>query len=431
MSKALLDDLRARGLIFQVAGEDDLPHWLEGGVRTLYCGFDPTADSLHIGSLVPLLMLRRFQLAGHKPLALVGGATGLIGDPSFKAQERQLNTPDVINGWVEKIRQQVSRFIDFDGGPSSAEVVNNLDWTADLDVLTFLRDIGKHFSVNSMIQKESVKQRIEREGSGISFTEFTYMILQSFDFAELNKRYGCSLQLGGSDQWGNITGGIDLTRRLHGNQVFGLTMPLITKSDGTKFGKTESGTIWLDPQRTSPYAFYQFWLGVSDADVYRFLKYFTFLDVAEIDALEAADAARDGRPEGQSVLAREVTLLVHGQEGLDAAQRITTALFNGSLDDLSESDVLQLRQDGLPASTVARADFPETLTQLLTDAGVASSGKQVKDALGRQAVTVNNRVVGMADNGDVAGCFAADEAIFGRFYLVRLGKKKYHLFELS
>ena len=286
MSRALLDDLRARGLIFQIAGEDDLPRWLDGGIRTLYCGFDPTADSLHIGSLVPLLMLRRFQLAGHKPLALVGGATGLIGDPSFKAQERQLNTPDVINGWVEKIKKQISRFIDFDAGAVSAEVVNNLDWTAGLDVLTFLRDIGKHFSVNAMIQKESVKQRIEREGSGISFTEFAYMILQSYDFAELNKRFGCGLQLGGSDQWGNITGGIDLTRRLNGNQVFGLTMPLITKADGTKFGKTESGTVWLDAQRTSPYAFYQFWLGTPDADVYKFLKYFTFLDVEEIDAIE-------------------------------------------------------------------------------------------------------------------------------------------------
>ncbi len=431
MSKALLDDLRARGLIFQVAGEDDLPRWLEGGARTLYCGFDPTADSLHIGSLVPLLMLRRFQLAGHKPLALVGGATGLIGDPSFKAQERQLNSPDVISGWVDKIREQVSCFIDFDCGAASAEVVNNLDWTAGLDVLTFLRDIGKHFSVNTMIQKESVKQRIEREGDGISFTEFTYMILQSFDFAELNKRYGCSLQLGGSDQWGNITGGIDLTRRLHGNQVFGLTMPLVTKSDGTKFGKTESGTIWLDAKRTSPYAFYQFWLGVSDADVYKFLKYFTFLEVDAIDAAEVADAERSGRPEAQAILAREVTRLVHGQEGLDAAERITTALFNGTLAELSQSDVLQLRQDGLPASTITRADFPETLTQMFTDAGMASSGKQVKDALGRQAVTVNNRMLGLGDNGDVAKCFAAGDAVFERFYLVRLGKKKYHLFEVG
>jgi len=431
MSKALLDDLRARGLIFQLAGEDDLPRWLDGGVRTLYCGFDPTADSLHIGSLVPLLMLRRFQLAGHKPLALVGGATGLIGDPSFKAQERQLNTPEVIGGWVEKLRHQISRFVDFDAGVAGAEVVNNLDWIGGLELLPFLRDIGKHFSVNAMIQKESVKQRIEREGSGISFTEFTYMILQSYDFAELNKRYGCGLQLGGSDQWGNITGGIDLTRRLYGNQVFGLTMPLITKSDGSKFGKTESGTVWLDAQRTSPYAFYQFWLGTSDADVYRFLKYFTFLDVGEIDEIARADAERDGRPEAHAVLATEVTRLVHGQAGLDAAQRITKALFEGSLAALSESDVLQLRQDGLPATTIARGELPATLTQMLADAGMAHSGKQVKDALGKFAVTVNDRVLGSDNNGDVPGSFAPAEAVFGRFYLVKLGKKKYHLFEIS
>ncbi len=431
MSRALLDDLRARGLIFQVAGEDDLPRWLEGGVRTVYCGFDPTADSLHIGTLVPLLMLRRFQLAGHRPLALVGGATGLIGDPSFKIQERQLNTPDVINGWVEKIKKQVSRFIDFEAGEVSAEVVNNLDWTEGMDVLTFLRDIGKHFSVNAMIQKESVKQRIERDGSGISFTEFAYMILQSYDFAELHKRFGCGLQLGGSDQWGNITGGIDLTRRLHGSQVFGLTMPLITKADGTKFGKTESGTVWLDAQRTSPYVFYQFWLGTPDADVYKFLKYFTFLDVDEINTIAHSDAGRNGRPEAQSVLAREVTRLVHGQDGLDAAQRITESLFSDSIAVLTEGDVLQLRQDGLPASTIARTSFPETLTQMLTDAGMVSSGKQVKDALGRNAVTVNGRVLGPEDNGAVAACFPRAQAVFGRFYLVKLGKKKYHLFEVS
>ena len=431
MSSALLDDLRARGLIFQIAGEDELPAWLDGGSRTLYCGFDPTADSLHIGSLVPLLMLRRFQLAGHKPLALVGGATGLIGDPSFKAQERQLNTPDVVAGWVDKLKDQVSRFIDFDAGEASAEVVNNLDWTADMDVLTFLRDVGKHFSINAMIQKESVKQRIEREGSGISFTEFTYMILQSFDFAELNKRHDCTLQIGGSDQWGNITGGIDLTRRTQGNQVFGLTMPLITKADGTKFGKTESGTIWLSADKTSPYAFYQFWLGCADADVYRFLKYFTFLDVPEIDEIERADAERQGRPEAQAVLAREVTRLVHGEEGLAAAERITEALFSGSIDGLSEGDLGQLRQDGLPASSVERGQFPETLTQLLTEAGMAASGKQVKDALGRNAVTINNQAVGFEANADVAGCFSESAALYGRFYLVKLGKKKYHLFEVS
>jgi len=431
MSSALLDDLRARGLIFQIAGEADLPAWLDGGVRTLYCGFDPTADSLHIGSLVPLLMLRRFQLAGHRPLALVGGATGLIGDPSFKAQERQLNTREVVDGWGERLKSQVARFIEFDSTQPSAEVVNNLDWTADMDVLTFLRDVGKHFSVNAMIQKESVKQRIERDGSGISYTEFSYIILQSFDFAELNRRFGCSLQIGGSDQWGNITGGIDLTRRMNGKQVFGLTMPLVTKADGTKFGKTESGTIWLDPARTSPYAFYQYWLGTADVDVYKFLKYFTFLEVTEIDALQQADTLRQGKPEAQSVLAKEVTRLVHGEEGLAGAERISAALFSGSIEALSEDDVLQLRQDGLPASTLGREDFPDTLTQLLVDAGMAASGKQVKDALGRDAVTVNNYPVGWAQNTAIAACFDPSRALFGRFFLVRLGKKKYHLFDIG
>ncbi|MBQ0785154.1 MAG: tyrosine--tRNA ligase, partial [Amphritea sp.] len=307
--KTLLQDLNARGLIAQMTSEEELEQHLAEGSVTLYCGFDPTADSLHIGSLVPLLALKRFQQAGHKPLALVGGATGLIGDPSFKAQERKLNDDSTVANWVEKLKGQVSQFIDFDSGDNSAEVVNNLDWTRDLDVLTFLRDVGKHFSVNQMIAKESVKQRIDREGEGISFTEFTYMILQSFDYQQLNASHNCTLQIGGSDQWGNITGGTELTRRMNGNKAFGLTLPLITKSDGTKFGKTESGTIWLSPNKTSPYAFYQFWLQTSDADAYGFLKYFTFLSVEEIDALEKADAERDGRPEAQSVLAREVTRL--------------------------------------------------------------------------------------------------------------------------
>ncbi len=427
----ILEDLRARGLIFQLAGEDELAAHLAGGCRTLYCGFDPTADSLHIGSLVPLLMLRRFQLAGHKPLALVGGATGLVGDPSFKAQERQLNTPDVVAEWVDKIRTQVSAFIDFDCGENSAQVVNNLDWMVDKNVLDFLRDVGKHFSVNAMIQKESVKQRLEREGSGISFTEFTYMILQSYDFAELNRLHNCTLQIGGSDQWGNITGGIDLTRRMHGNQVFGLTMPLVTKADGTKFGKTETGTIWLDPARTSPYAFYQFWINAADGDVYRYLRYFTFLDVDEIAAIEAADQQRQGRPQAQAILAQEVTRLVHGEEGLLAAQRITEALFSGDTEGLSESDVQQLRQDGLPSSTLDRASFAgSSLTQVLTEAGMVTSGKQVKDALGRQAVQVNGRALGQQHNMDLAACFEPDQAMYGCFYLVKLGKKKYHLIEV-
>lgn len=424
---AFFQDLKARGLVFQTTGGEQFEAWLSDKPRILYCGFDPTADSLHIGSLVPLLMLRRFQLAGHTPIALVGGATGLIGDPSFKAQERALNTPDVVSEWVSRLRTQMSQFLSFEGD-TSAVMANNLDWTTNVDVLTFLRDVGKHFSVNNMIAKESVKQRIEREGAGISFTEFTYMILQSFDFAELNKRYGCELQIGGSDQWGNITGGVDLTRRMNSAQVQGLTMPLVTKADGTKFGKTESGTIWLDAKKTSPYAFYQFWLSTADADVYTFLKYFTFLSVRDIDALEQEDAEREGRPQAQTLLAQEVTRLVHTDVGLEAAERITQAMFNGEEGALSESDLAQLSMDGLPSSTVARAELPATLTQLLTDAGMVTSGKQAKDALGRSAVVINGKPVSVDDNANPQKCFAIDSAMHGQYFITRLGKKKVHLF---
>jgi len=427
-----LKELQDRGLIAQTTGGDALAEHLNSASRTLYCGFDPTADSLHIGSLVPLLMLKRFQLAGHKPIALVGGATGLIGDPSFKVQERKLNTSDVVASWVDKLRAQVSRFIDFDAGLASAEVVNNLDWVGKLDVLSFLRDVGKHFSINNMINKESVKQRIEREGEGISFTEFTYMLLQSYDFAELYQRNQCTLQIGGSDQWGNITGGIDLTRRMHGGHVFGLTMPLVTKSDGTKFGKTESGTVWLDSSKTSPYAFYQFWLNTADADVYKFLRYFTFLSVAQIAEIEAEDVARAAKPEAQRILAGEMTRLVHGDSGLSAAQRITQALFNDDLAGLSESDFEQLQQDGLPSSKLLRSDIGETpLTQILADVEMAASGKQVKDALVRNAVFINGEAKSIDDNMQSASSFSSEKAFFKRFYLVKLGKKKYHLFDVA
>jgi tyrosyl-tRNA synthetase len=430
-SGAIVKELQARELIFQLTGEQELIEHLATGFRTLYCGFDPTADSLHIGHLVPLLVLKRFQLAGHKPIALVGGATGLVGDPSFKAQERQLNTADVVSGWVDRIRSQLSAFIDFDCGDNSAEVANNLDWTQGMDVLEFLRDVGKHFSVNAMIQKESVKQRIEREGSGISFTEFSYMILQSYDFAELHRRYDCTLQVGGSDQWGNITSGIDLTRRMHGSQVFGMTVPLVTKADGTKFGKTESGTVWLDPQRTSPYAFYQFWINSADADVYRFLRYFTFIDVPAIAELEAADSQRQGRPEAQGVLAEEVTRLVHGDQGLAAARRITEALFTGSTKELSEGDLAQLQQDGLPSTTLDSAALENgSLSQVLTDFGLVNSGKQVKDALARGAVVVNGRPLDAAANMQLTECFRLSEALYGRYFLIKLGKKKHHLLEV-
>lgn len=427
----LLQDLQSRGLVSQTSGGDALNDYLAGGSRTLYSGFDPTADSLHIGHLVPLLALKRFQRAGHKPIALVGGATGLVGDPSFKAQERKLNTPDIVSGWADKLKGQVSRFVDFDCGETSAEVVNNLDWVGQMSVLDFLRDVGKHFAVNNMISKESVRQRIEREGEGISFTEFTYMLLQSLDFAELYNRYDCTLQIGGSDQWGNITGGIDLTRRLHGGQVYGLTLPLVTKADGTKFGKTESGTIWLDPAKTSPYAFYQFWLGTADADVYKFLRYFTFLSLEEIEQIESEDRERQGRPQAQSVLAREMTELIHGADGLLAAERITEALFSHDLSSLGEGDLEQLKLDGLPFSVLERTSLSkDPLTQLLVDAGMAASGKQVKDALGREAVVINGVACGADDNLRAPECFASDAALFGRFFICRLGKKKYHLFEV-
>ncbi|MFY0657565.1 MAG: tyrosine--tRNA ligase [Neptunomonas phycophila] len=426
----LLEDLKARGLVAQMTSEEELVAHLNDGSVTLYCGFDPTADSLHIGSLVPLLALKRFQSYGHKPLALVGGATGLIGDPSFKAQERKLNDDETVSTWVEKLKAQVSAFVDFDCGSNSAEVVNNLDWTRNLDVLTFLRDVGKHFSVNQMVAKESVKQRIDREGDGISFTEFTYMILQSYDYQQLNKSHGCTLQIGGSDQWGNITGGTELTRRMNGNKAFGLTLPLITKSDGTKFGKTESGTIWLSANKTSPYAFYQFWLQTADADVYRFLKYFTFLSVEEIDQLEEADKVRQGRPEAQGVLAREVTKLVHGEAGLEAAQRITEALFSGNADQLSESDYEQLSQDGLPTTSLDLNDLADLpLTQLLSEADMGT-GKQVKDALQRNAVIVNGEAQGLDAIAKSADVFAAEKARFNKYFLVKLGKKKHQLFTI-
>lgn len=429
-STYLLDDLKARGLVAQMTSEEQLVEHLNKP-RTLYCGFDPTADSLHIGSLVPLITLKRFQDAGHKPLALVGGATGLIGDPSFKSQERKLNTPEVVSSWVGKLQAQVSQFISFDAGAASAEVVNNLDWVGGLSILDFLRDVGKHFSVNNMINKESVKQRIDREGEGISFTEFTYMLLQSYDFAELFKQKQCTLQIGGSDQWGNITGGIDLSRRMYGGQTFGLTLPLVTKSDGTKFGKTESGTIWLDAKKTSPYAFYQFWLNTADADAYKFLAYFTFLSVERIAEIKAQDEKAEGRPQAQALLAEEVTRLVHGVDGLEAAKRITHALFAGDVSDLSEADFEQLKQDGLPSISLSEVAEGSTLTSLLVEAGLAASGKQVKDALGRQAVIVNGRPVTPEQNMNLSLVFNNDAAFYGRFLLLKMGKKKYLLVDLK
>jgi len=419
----IIGDLESRGLVAQLSSGDELPGVLSTS-RTLYAGFDPTAESLHIGNLVPLLALRRFQLAGHRPIALVGGATGLIGDPSFKASERQLNSNEVVELWVNRIKEQVSQYVDFGSGASGAIVVNNLDWVREVNVLDFLRLIGKHFSVNSMIQKDSVRQRLERDGAGISFTEFTYMILQSFDFSELYKRYGCILQIGGSDQWGNITGGIDLTRRLHKAQVYGLTIPLVTKADGQKFGKTETGTVWLNAAKTSPYAFYQFWLNSADADVYRFLRFFTFLSPSLIAEIELSDKAALGKPEAQRILAREVTRLVHGGGGCEAAERISDALFSGDVARLSQGDFEQLRLDGVPSTVIDPHGVP--LVSALVSAGLAASNRIARELIASRSISLNGINIESDDY-----VIHRENVLFGRYALLRRGKKTFHLLCLA
>lgn len=420
----ILEDLESRDLLVQLAGGDELRDHLNSASRTIYCGFDPTAESLHVGSMVPLLVLKRFQEAGHRPIALVGGATGLIGDPSFKDNERSLNSEDVVEAWVERLKPQLSQFLDFDCGDNSAVLANNLDWTQDYSVLGFMRDIGKHFSVNAMIQKESVKQRIEREGEGISFTEFSYMLLQSYDFAELNKRFNCTVQIGGSDQWGNITGGIDLTRRLHQQQVYGATTPLVTKADGTKFGKTESGTVWISPHMTSPYAFYQFWLNVADADVYNYLRFFTFLSPSEIQDVERADREAQGRPEAQGILAAEVTELVHGKAGVDAAKRISGALFSGDIGSLSHEDLQQLELDGLPCTT--RTGGAPGIVEALVETELAKSNKMAREFIGNNAVSVNGQVI-----NDVETALSAEFALHEKYFVLKRGKKLFHLLKID
>ncbi|WP_279500619.1 tyrosine--tRNA ligase [Aeromonas veronii] len=414
----LLDELTERGLVAQNSDPAALADHL-ATPRTVYCGFDPTAGSLHIGHLVPLLMLRRFQLAGHTPVALVGGATGLIGDPSFKATERSLNSADTVQGWVASLSAQIRALLPADEGLSAPQLVNNGDWMGQMSALDFLRDIGKHFSVNAMLARESVRQRLARPDQGISFTEFSYALLQSYDFAVLHQRLGCTLQIGGNDQWGNITSGMDLTRRLHQAQVHGMTLPLITKADGTKFGKTEGGAVWLDPALTSPYAFYQFWLGTADEDVYRFLRYYSFMSLSEIDALEAEDAKRQGRKQAQQVLANELTELVHGKAALAAVQRISELLFSGDVARLGESDLAQLAQDGMPSSTISgEAD----LVSLLVSCGLANSKRIARELLAAGAISLN----GVLKQDEQ---LSADDRLFGRYLLLRQGKKQYHLVE--
>ncbi|MBY6286010.1 MULTISPECIES: tyrosine--tRNA ligase [Neisseria] len=426
---SVIKDLQSRGLIAQTTDIEALDALLNEQKISLYCGFDPTADSLHIGHLLPVLALRRFQQAGHTPIALVGGATGMIGDPSFKATERSLNSAETVAGWVESIRNQLKPFLSFEGD-NAAIMANNADWFGSMNCLDFLRDIGKHFSVNAMLNKESVKQRIERDDVGISFTEFAYSLLQGYDFAELNKRHGAVLEIGGSDQWGNITAGIDLTRRLHQKQVFGLTLPLVTKSDGTKFGKTEGGAVWLNAKKTSPYQFYQFWLKVADADVYKFLKYFTFLSIEEIDAIEAKDKASGTKPEAQRILAEEMTRLIHGEEALAAAQRISESLFAEDQSHLTESDFEQLALDGLPTFEVSES---LNVVETLVKTGLASSNKEARGFVNSKAVLLNgkpaeaNNPNHAAEKPDDAYMLTDEHKRFGKYTIVRRGKRNHAL----
>jgi tyrosyl-tRNA synthetase len=421
MRSALLRDLRARELVVDMTGQDDLDHHLAEGARVVYCGFDPTADSLHVGSLLPLLALRRFQLTGHRPIVLIGGGTGLIGDPSGKAGERPLSPQDQVAVWAERLKEQTARFLDFGPGASGAELVDNYEWLSRLDVIAFLRDIGKEFPVGAMLAKESVRTRLGRAEAGLSYTEFSYQILQSYDYLELWRSRGCTIQIGGSDQWGNITAGIELIRRKTGGASYGLTLPLVTKGDGTKFGKTETGTIWLDPAKTSPYEMYQFWLNTADADVDRFLKYFTLLP---LDALEDLRQARTGAPErreAQRVLAREVTALIHGEQAVREAQDIAEALFSGAVASLSLAKLDEAIR-GAPRTELPMATgVMVPLVDLLMKTQLASSKRAARELLASGAVELNGERV-----KDPNRAVSRDAALHGRYLVLRKGKKTYH-----
>jgi tyrosyl-tRNA synthetase len=398
MSTPVLQDFEQRGLIADVTTPAELGAHLADGPRTIYVGFDPTADSLHVGSLVPLLALRRIQQAGHRPIVLVGGGTGLIGDPAGKAGERALNPEEQVAAWADRLKAQVRPFLDFDRGPQAAILVDNYEWLARLELIPFLRDTGKHFSVGAMIGRESVRARL---GAGISYTEFSYQVLQAYDFLALHERYGCTVQMGGSDQWGNITAGTELIRRVRGVAAYGLTMPLVTKSDGTKFGKTETGTIWLDPARTSAYEMYQYWLNTADADVERFLKYFTFLSSTEIDALARQTQAAPEKREAQRILAAEVTRLVHGEEARRQAERASQRAFD---DDVSW--VLETDEGGVPGAVLTGTEAPRPVWRVLKDAGIAASTSEARRLIQQGGVEVNRRKVHTLDETLPAGRYA-------------------------
>lgn len=416
--KDILKDLESRGLLYQTTDINALDKRLKAGPIALYIGFDPTAESLHIGNLLPILVLKRFQLAGHNPIAVAGGGTGLIGDPSGKSQERALNPKKTVDEWTERIKGQFKRFLDFDSKTNPARIVNNYDWLSKIELIDFLRDIGKHFSLGDMLSKESVKSRLE---TGISYTEFSYMILQSYDFLELFRNYKCEMQAGGSDQWGNIVAGIDLIRKITGEQAYGLTVPLVEKSDGSKFGKTEFGTIWLDAKKTTPYQFYQFWINADDRDVIKFINYFTFLSDEEISDLQEKTKKEPEKREAQYVLAREVASLVHGKEKMMEAEKISQALFYGNIKDLSEKEIEEGFKN-FPSGDFRFSENEIGLVEFLVSNGVSKSVRQTKEDIKNGAISINGEIY-----TDIKKIIKSSDKLFGKYIIFRKGKKNYFL----
>lgn len=411
----LIPDLEFRGLIYQATDLDGLSQRLAAGPVTLYNGFDPTSDSLTVGNLVPILLLRRFQLAGHKAIALAGGGTGLIGDPSGKSEERQLNTDDTVAAWTEKVKGELERFLDFDGA-NPAVMVNNHDWLASVSAIEFMRDVGKHFPISYMLAKESVDSRLQ---TGISYTEFSYMVLQAYDFLVLNEKYGCELQTGGSDQWGNITAGTDLIRRASGNKAFGLTCPLVTKADGTKFGKTEAGTVWLDAAKTSVYQFYQFWINTEDQKAIDYLKIYTFLEKDAILQLEETVRDAPEKRAAQRTLAEQVTTLVHGADAAHKAEKISHALFYGEFNDLADDEILAGFHD-VPTHKMEQEELG--LVDLLVAAKISSSKREARQDVQNGSIYINGERCAELDR-----IMRPQDGLHGKYLIMRRGKKKYTL----
>ncbi|UVJ20013.1 tyrosine--tRNA ligase [Staphylococcus aureus] len=416
MTNVLIEDLKWRGLIYQQTDEQGIEDLLNKEQVTLYCGADPTADSLHIGHLLPFLTLRRFQEHGHRPIVLIGGGTGMIGDPSGKSEERVLQTEEQVDKNIEGISKQMHNIFEF-GTDHGAVLVNNRDWLGQISLISFLRDYGKHVGVNYMLGKDSIQSRLEH---GISYTEFTYTILQAIDFGHLNRELNCKIQVGGSDQWGNITSGIELMRRMYGQtDAYGLTIPLVTKSDGKKFGKSESGAVWLDAEKTSPYEFYQFWINQSDEDVIKFLKYFTFLGKEEIDRLEQSKNEAPHLREAQKTLAEEVTKFIHGEDALNDAIRISQALFSGDLKSLSAKEL----KDGFKdVPQVTLSNDTTNIVEVLIETGISPSKRQAREDVNNGAIYINGE-----RQQDVDYALAQEDKIDGEFTIIRRGKKKYFM----